>query len=159
MCENLEKWALSLHRRGVNLYTVRYRNVQHNTMKANGPAALKQVRDSVGSVLTREGVEWYVHHKTCAAKLEWLSSKPQYNCDIERSFLGKNLVNLCHALGKEHRHLRSLQVDNPEDHPDGPGALHYYALEGTNRQCLMQEVAQLLPTDIYHKGKTLKTPR
>ena len=67
-------------------------------------------------------------HKDYTGKLDLLSRISGYSDDIERSFLGKNLVNTLSALAERHKHLEPHHITSKADHPDGLGALKFYAL-------------------------------
>ena len=63
-----------------------------------------------------------------AEKLKLLSRVKGYSANVERAFLGKNLLNLLSCLGKHFPHFSQHVIKEAQDHPNGPGAEEYFAL-------------------------------
>jgi len=150
-------WVRRLRTRKGNLFSVRYRSVWHNAMLRDGPGADAVVEQAIKTVLTREDVEWYVHYQTYLSRLGYLATKPGYSKDLDESFVAKNLINVLSALGAELPHLRCAYLRDKTDHPNGPGAIQFYALTGITRSELLAATKASLPTGIRLNGRMLPT--
>ena len=78
-------------------------------------------------------------------KLQYASRKHGWSSNADLAFIGKNIINCLHHLGKQHKQLRGHCLQHQDDHPHGPGAVSFYNVFGVGWKDILKDVQKVMP--------------
>ena len=123
MFEQIQTFIAKVLADGRNPFSIRFRLSAHNSCKV--PSSTKAhacVAKLKREILLGIEADSLAECRSYTEKLKLLSRTKGYSDCLERSFLGKNLVNVLSTLGKRFEHLAAHVLDQTYDHPNGSGA-------------------------------------
>ena len=104
--------------KGKNVFSIRFRARVHNACKDSSSAKARRLLEKEArKVLTHGDAMSLTHPSSYAGKLEILSRIRGYGEDLDRSFLGKNLINTLNALAGTCSHLSAHRLVTKADVP------------------------------------------
>ena len=94
----------------------------------------------------------YIPKRVKRPNLHDYNDKPQYarrkhswSSNANLAFIGENIINCLHHLGKQHKQQRGHCLQHQDDHPQGPGAVSFYNVFGVGWKYILKDVQKVMP--------------